>query len=442
MPGGLPTGRVGTVTEQGLRFARAVVCAAVALVAASGARAQSPQSLGIPGELFLPSQRGVLEEDWARRLARALGLEEGLPADATAEDFYSILCPEQALRSLGEESGGSLRVAHPLAPASSSEPVRVVLEAPTTALYVIQIEGVGLQRWSVDGRLIGHLDATPLGVAQAPRLLPLRAGSHEFTGILGRGARAERIELSAHRPLCIAPADGWRSGRPLLYGAKARTLVRALGLERFLSDAGTVVELEGERFDSVSRWGARTDEAHGPSAGRVEWARAEGSPAEFAYRVNLPEPGLFSLEARVSGEGPQLWSLDGRLRARVELPPAWRRLGWQHVLTMPLPAGEHVVRALIPSGAAIDRIRVVGRRDDDPEYVEVLEQMGFREGHVHAAVSLGDADATLRDPAFVALAADFLQRAAGGGEEPLPAISRAFTPLYRRPASPVLPAEL
>ena len=68
--------------------------------------------------------------------------------------------------------------------------------------------------------------------------------------------------------------------------------------------------------------------------------------------------------------------------------------------------------------------------------------MGFREGHVHAAVTLGDVDATLRDPAFVALAADFLHRAAGGGEEPMPAISRAFTPLYRRPASPVLPADL
>jgi hypothetical protein len=73
--------KVGTVTEQGLRFARAVVCAAFVL-GAVGARAQSPQSLGMPGELFLPSQRGVLEEDWARRLARALDLEEGLPADA------------------------------------------------------------------------------------------------------------------------------------------------------------------------------------------------------------------------------------------------------------------------------------------------------------------------------------------------------------------------
>jgi hypothetical protein len=316
-----------------------------------------------------------------------------------------------------------------------------VLEAPATALYAMQVEGVGLQRWSVDGRLIGHIDATPLGVAQAPRLLALRAGAHEFTGILVRGARAERIELAAHRPLCIAPADGWRTGRPLLHGAKARTSVRALGLERFLPVASRVAEIEGEHFDAAARWGGRTDEASRTRAGRREWARADDSPAEFSYRLHLPQPGLFSVEARVSGDGPQLWSLDGNLRARVDLS-RWSRLGWQHVITTPLPAGEHVIRALIPVGAAIDRIRVVSHSATDPDYVEVLEQMGFREGHVHAAVTRGEVDAALRNPVFATLAGDFLGRAAGGGEAPLLAVSRELTPLYERPISPVLPAEL
>ncbi|HVH19142.1 MAG TPA: hypothetical protein VNF72_12645 [Myxococcota bacterium] len=428
------------MTEQKLRFTRAA-CAAACVLVALGAAAQSPESLGMSGPRFEPSRRAVLEEDWARRLAHALALEDGLPANAAPEDFYGLLCPEHALRELGEDgAGGALRLAHPLPPSGPAEPVRVVLEAPATALYAIQVEGVGLQRWSVDGRLIGHLDATPLGVAQAPRLLALRAGPHEFTGILVRDARAERIELSAHRPLCIAPADGWRTGRPLLHGAKARTSVRALGLERFLPTEATVAELEGEGFDSASRWGGRTDE--GPAArGRVEWAMAGNSPAEFSYRVHLPQPGLFSLEARLSGEGPQLWSIDARLRARVDLA-GWRRLGWQHVMTTPLPAGEHVIRALIPAGAAIDRIRVIAHRATDPDYVEVLEQMGLREGHVHAAVTRGDVDSTFRNPAFTMLAGDFLGRAAGGGEPPMPALSRDLPPLYRRPVSPVLPADL
>jgi hypothetical protein len=398
------------------------------------------------GARALPSERAVLEEEWARRLVMALGLEEGLPTDPAPEDHYGLLCPEQALRGVSEEDvlAGSalLRVAHPVPPSAPAEPVRVVLEAPATALYLIQVEGVGLQRWSVDRRLIGHLDATPLGVAQGEKLLALRAGPHEFTGILGRNARAERVELSAHRPLCIAPADGWHTGRPLRYGAKARTSVRALGLERYLPAASTVAELEGESFSSASRWGARTDEARAAGRARNEWASAGDSPAEFSYRLRLPQPGLFSLEARLLGEGPQLWSVDGRLRAHVDLPAAWRRFGWQHVVTTPLAAGEHVIRALIPRGAAIDRIRVIARRADDPDYVEVLEQMGFREGHVHAGVPRGEVDATLRDPAFALLAADFLVRAAGGGDPPLPAVPRDLARLYPRPLAPVLPSEL
>jgi len=441
-PGRAGTARVGTVTEQKLRFTRGAACAAAFVLVAFGAAAQSPESIGMAGPHFEPSRRGVLEEEWARRLAKALALEEGLPTTAAKpEDYYGLLCPEQAVRDLGEDgSGGALRIAHPLPPRGPAEPVRVVLEAPATALYAIQIEGVGLQRWSVDGRLIGHLDATPLGVAQAPRLLALRAGPHEFTGILVRDARAERIELAAHRPLCIAPADGWRTGRPLLHGAKARTSVRALGLERFLPAEATVVELEGESFDSASHWGTRTDEASGARS-RMEWATAGNSPAEFSYRVHLPEPGLFSVEARLSGEGQQLWSVDTSLRSRVDLN-GWHRLGWQHVLTTQLPAGEHVIRALIPAGAAIDRIRVIAHSATDPDYVEVLEQMGFREGHVHAAVSRGEVDATLHNPAFTMLAGDFLGRAAGSGEAPMPAIPRELTPLYRRPISPVLPGQL
>ena len=430
------------MTEQKLRFARMPVCAALVLCAALSASAQSPESLGIAEGRFLPSARAVLEEEWAARLVEALGLGEGLPAEPTPEDLYGLLCPQQALRAVGEdaEQGGAPLVAHPVAPATPTEPVRVVIDAPATALYLFEVEGVGLQRWSVDRHLIAHVDATPLGVAQAPRLLALRAGPHEFTGILGHGARAERIELTANRPLCIAPADGWRSGRPLLHGAKARTSVRALGLERYLPSERTVAEIEGERYDSASHWGGRTDEAHGSGAARTEWAKAGDSPAEFVYRVRLPEPGLFSVEARLAGEGPELWALDGRLRARVDLPPSWLRFGWQHVLTTPLAAGEHVLRALIPAGASIDQIRVVARGASDPDYVEVLEQMGFREGHVHAPVSQGEVEDTLRNPVFAELAGDFLDRAAGGGPAPLPAVPRELAGLYRRPLSPVLPS--
>ena len=64
------------------------------------------------------------------------------------------------------------------------------------------------------------------------------------------------------------------------------------------------------------------------------------------------------------------------------------------------------------------------------------------EGHVHAAVTRGELDASLRDPAFALLAGDFLDRAAGGGEPPLPAVPRHLARLYPRPLAPILPSDL
>jgi hypothetical protein len=408
------------------------------------AGAQSPESLGSSERGFLPSARSVSEEDWAAHLVRALELEDGLPAESRPEDLYGLLCPEQAVRALaGDGAATGLRVAHPVAPSEPGAPVRVVLEAPVTALYQLHVEGEGAQRWSVDQRLIGHVDPTPLGVAPAPRLLPLRAGPHEFTGILLPSARVDRVELSAYRPVCIAPADGWRTGRALLHGARARTLVRAFGLERYLAAERTVAEIEGERFDASSAWGGRTNEGLSGGGARSEWAMAGDAPAEFSYRLRLPEPGLFTLEARVGGSGgPQLWSLDGRLRSSLALSEGARRFRWVHVFTTPLAAGEHVVRALVPARAGIDRIRVVARRASDPDYVEVLEQMGLAEGHVHAAVSQGDTRATLDHPVFALLTDRFLELATRGSEPPLPAVPRDLARLYRRPLGPVLPSDL
>ena len=103
---------------------------------------------------------------------------------------------------------------------------------------------------------------------------------------------------------------------------------------------------------------------------------------------------------------------------------------------------EHVVRALVPSGASIDRIRFVSHRGEDPDYVEVMEQMGFDQGAVHARVSRGSMRETLRDPVFRLLAGNFLERAASGDEPPLPAIPGDLARLYPRPLGPVLPSDL
>ena len=201
------------------------------------------------------SDRVVPEEEWAADLVELLALDAALPDAPRPEDYFSLLCAEQAEREVG--TGGRSAPIGPLFEASAGvssprqpgEPVRIVLSVPATALYSLSVEGVGRQRWLIDQKPVGHLDPTPLGVVWSTATTPLRAGPHELTGYLGPDARAERVSLVALRSLCIAPADGWHARRPLTYGAKARTLVRVFGFE--------ATAARGRRADRDRRRGLR-----------------------------------------------------------------------------------------------------------------------------------------------------------------------------------------
>ncbi|MGH0031321.1 MAG: hypothetical protein ACQGVC_16105 [Myxococcota bacterium] len=450
-----------------LRWLAALWLAVWSHAFAGSAAAQSAAGIGMAEPR--PSGSGVVvyEEQWAKTLVRALALDEVLPDEPDDADLFALLCADAAeMVTDAEGRRAPARAAFQISREMSEgrkpgEPVRVVLDVPATALYQLMVEGSGKQRWTVDQRAIGHLDASELGAAFGPRVIPLREGPHELAGYMGRDARIERVELQAFRPLCIAPGSGWRAGRPLTVGAQARTLVRALGLDRYLPELRRVVALEGERFASASQWGGRTNalpegmQAAAPASPdpqtgrarprppRAEWARAGSHPAEFTYRIRLPQPGVFTIEARLTPGSRQIWSVDGRYRTQVDAPDDGDGFVWTHLMTTSLVAGEHVLRALVPPGAGIDRLRVVKRQSTDPDYAEVLEQMGFPAGATHALVTRGVVFESISHPAFQQLADGFLTRVAGSAAEaPLVAWDDELPKLYSRPMSLVLPAEL
>ena len=410
-----------------------------------GGEASDPLAQGRSG-----SELRLREAEWAGELAVALGLGEVLGEAGDATDRFDVLCPQRA-RRIGAAGAGSLSEGSFIrvgveAPreAEPGAPIRTVVRVPATALYQLSVAGVGRQRWTIDRRPVGHLDLSPLGVAHAPTILPLREGPHEIAGYLARHARVERIELAVYRPLCVAPAGGWRSERPLRYGALARTLVTAFGFERRLpEDVSKQQVLEGELFDAASGGGRRTTRRLAMPATGGAWALAATGPSEFTYRLRLEEPRVVTILARTHGAQPQIWSLDGRHRLTLNPDSVSEGYVWNHVITLPLAAGGHAIRALVARGSGIDLLRVVHHRSSDADYVGVLETLGFRAGAPDTLVPRSAARDILSSPALAELASAFQLHLAGDTrDQTLWLVDDDAEPLYSRPLSPMLPAEL
>jgi hypothetical protein len=367
----------------------------------------------------LVSERVIEQGEWASNLAFALGISGALPGDPSAEDVFGLLCPERAERDT--ESGGRrtpigapYRVAFD-APAARrlGEPVRIVANLPSTALYALTVAGVGPQRWAIDQRTVGHLDPSALGVAQASKIIPLREGPHELTAYLSHSARVDRIELAAYRPFCVTPADGWRNQRLLTFASSARTLVAALGLERRLPIDGEPIAIEGEDYESVSAYGGSTNRRLSDPASDGAWATAVKRPAEFTYRTTIEKPGVYSLIARIHGEGEEIWSIDGGYRVTIRPEGAASSFARTHVVTLHLDGGEHVIRALLPKGAGVDTLHLVRRRARDVDYIALLEDEGFRTGVPNQPVTQTNAYRSLSRPLFAEISSHFLSRLAG-----------------------------
>lgn len=432
------------------RRARRVALLAAALCWPALATAEPGTSLGLAGSEDTPSERPVSEAEWATELAHVLGLEQALPVEPDAHENFALLCGDQAELSL---SAGGRRVAEDGAfrvvltaprPREAGAPVRLVVRVPATTVYQLTVEGVGVQRWVIDGKPVGHLDLSPLGVAQAAALVPLGEGPHEVSAYLAGGARVDRMELAAFRSLCVAPADGWHADRPLGYGALARTLVRAFDFDRRLPEREAETRMvEGERFDAVTSGGGSTARKLSTPASGGRWAAAVSSPAEFTWDFDLEEPRVITVEARTHGVLPQIWAVDGRYRVTVQPEAFDGGFAWNHILTLPLASGRHKLRGLVARGAGVDQIKIVSHRSSDRDYVRVLEGLGFHAGPPGAAVPRGSVLAVLKSSSFEQLASGFRLRLAGDAHDhPLALVDAEPEPYTSRPLSPLLPAEL
>ncbi len=397
------------------------------------------------------SELSISQAAWARELVDHLGLSSALDDHPADPERFGLLCPDDA--GLVTEAGGhraasdAFGVVAELSDRGPGEPVRRIVPVPATALYQLEVEGIGYQRWEIDGRPVGHLDLSTLGVAHAPVVLPLRAGPHELSATMLPGARADRVRLVAWRMLCIAPAGGWKGERTLTWGEWARTLVRAFGLDSGLPAEDSEEQfVEGERFRSASAGGGRTTRRLKERASGDAWAMAATSPAEFTWDLRLDSPRVVTLVARTHGSAPQIWSIDGRYRIAVEPSESLGGFTWSTVATLPLPAGEHAVRAYVARGSGIDVLRVIHHRSTDADHLRLVQALGLPVGAPDSPIPASVAQQSLRRPLVLELVADLRRRLSGVRTARAPVVLADLDdePDYAgpRPLSPVLPSEL
>jgi len=442
---------MGPKLQACLRAGRERAALALALVLAAAApRSEASETLGLLDSRPTKSEMPIGEAQWARELTDVFGIDTVLKDDAVPADHFGLLCADEA--ELEVSRGGavlprdeafrvSVKAPERKAP---RDPVRVVLNAPATALYRLTIEGAGLQRWTIDSEPVGHIDLSDLGIAQVAAIVPLDAGPHEISGYLLPGARVDRIELAAWRPLCISPADGWHARRTLQYGAMARTLVRAFDLEQRLPERkDEELRIEGEAFEDVSGGGQAVVRLLKSRASGERWASAVQSPASFSWFFELEAPRVVTLMARTHGVQPQLWSIDGRYRITVIPEGLPLDFSWTRVATLTLSSGRHAVRGLFAVGAGVDELRIISHRSTDPDYVGVISQIGFFTSVSNAPVGRSEALDLMRSAAFIELASALRSHLHGNpADRSLVLVDDEPASFVTRPLSPFLPADL
>jgi hypothetical protein len=383
----------------------------------------------------LPRGPWVTEEDWADRLVGALGLGSAVSPDAPASALFALLCPPPA-------PADEISISVPIRPAPGASSFQVDLSVPEAGLYALAVEGSGVQQWRAGNRKAGEVDPHLETPGLAPELLPLPAGVQTISASFDPGATATRITLERYRQQCIQPRDGWNAGQDLRFADKARTLVRALGIESRLPVEGPPQTIEGEAFHALPGQASVTDESVSAPTSGGAWAKADREGAELRWDVRIDEPGVVTLLARLHGNESQIWSI-GPTSVRVIRPGAgasgWV---WTEIATVPLGAGVQTLRAQLHQGAGVDVIRVLRRRDGDQDYLAVLDAIGLQEGAANGLVDASAASANLSNPVVRTLVAGFLQRLAMPGPTDLILIQNQQERLYTRPLSPLLPAEM
>jgi hypothetical protein len=169
----------------------------------------------------------------------------------------------------------------------------------------------------------------------------------------------------------------------------ATTLAKALDLESNLPALGQPVSVRGEEFVRTLSF---PYEEEAPSGAEDEpfWLLTGGSIVTAVARFQVPEAGIYSIEARYLSDRPVRWNMDSCLRV-ISCPVVPAQAGRRRSFALELEAGEHEIEVTLGPGSKLDRIDVQRRDGSAEAYIDVVSNEGFKMGEPEERVLRRDA---------------------------------------------------
>jgi hypothetical protein len=338
-----------------------------------------------------PRQTPLTHPLWARMLLRALDMTEAVRASALASQVFATLSWRDSLSYPAEHylqaEGAVVRdgmVTAAAAPAEVSYPIAVVepgdyqvrarLAGPPESPAIVEVLPLA------GGRALKALTFVPEGARPAwvfGGSVHLDPGTYRAQFLLPPGCALAQIEVA---PPCLNPIEppgGWKPTAVTTTHDVAVTALKALDAEYELPPAEVPIKKTGADFQvewpetlAVARAAASTELATMRLLGGGGGLRA-------IVAIDVPEPGLYSIEAFLSPGAGQRWLLDG-CRKAIVCPG--EGAGWRPLLAQVLGRGRHLLVVTLAEGASFDRIRVERKKDSASDYVAALRRLGFDAG--------------------------------------------------------------
>ncbi len=351
----------------------------------SGVVASSLAVLGVALGFGIAQNTVVTQAEWAVYLAQGLGLDWNLPPNAKSNHYVARL---QWTKSV--EFQASQMLEGSTASPGGDGSVRSNLTSPAEALYEVAMLRAGDYGFRVklaDGGAFFKVADQKYELYQPEpesrwvdlNRVRLSPGSHKLNLMLPQGTRAYAIGVTPPCMVPVEPTGGWQPLEPLRFQEMAVTLAKALDLEQNLPAIGDPITVRGEDFVRTVTFPYEEEELAETVENEPFWLATGGSIVTAVARFQVPEAGVYSIEARYLSARPVRWNMDSCLRV-ITCPVTPAQAGRRRSLALELEAGEHEIEVTLGPRSKLDRIEVQRRDGSTEAYIDVVENESFKMG--------------------------------------------------------------